>query len=440
MLKKDFILRLLHESNFWGKDQDVGISRNVYLDKLMKMKEMKEAAALVGVRRCGKSTITKQFLKHVIESGCKREQTLYVNFEEPVFTSYLNLDLMDAIYEAYKENINPENPAFVVLDEVQVIPAWEKWVRAKQENEKIKIVITGSSAKLLASEFSTVLSGRNIPLSIYPLSFKEFIVFKGGIKKAGRVFLEKRKLNILLEEYLEFGGFPRPVLESRKENKAMLLNEYFEAIVLRDVAARYNVKEINILRALATILLTNVSSLVSIGKLTRVIQEAFKQKTSLETISRFLQYMESAFLVFLVPIFSYKIKNQLQYPRKVYCVDTGLRNTVSFRFLEDLGKLYENAVFMELKRAGKNVFYWKDTSGREVDFIIKDKLKVKEAIQVCVDMKNSEVKERELSALVSCLKEFGLKEGLIINEDEEGEEKIQGKKIKYVPLWKWLLE
>jgi len=438
MLTKEEIIRVLYDSNFWGKEQEVGIVREEYLEKLIKIKDMEESICISGVRRCGKSTISKQFLKQIIEKGVKKENTLYVNFEEPAFTPYLNSNILDIIYNTYSEVVNPEEFAYIVLDEVQNVLDWEKWVRAKQEKGKAKIIVTGSSSKLMSSEFSTVLGGRSININIFPLSFKEFIKFKGKtIKHYKGIVTDKNLIHSLLREYLEFGGFPRVVME-KKENKGMLLKEYFDSIIFRDVVSRYNVRDVNLLKTLAIIMQTNISSPSSIGKLGNILQDSFKRKTSLETVSRFLEYFESAFLIFTIPIFSYKINDQLQYPRKIYTVDTGLRNAVSFRFSEDLGKLYENVVFLELKRKGKEIYYWKDNKQREVDFVIKEGIKVNELIQVCFDTENEKTKKREIDALIRAMDEFGIDNGTIITEDYKKEEIFNGKKIKSIPLWEWL--
>jgi hypothetical protein len=290
----------------------------------------------------------------------------------------------------------------------------------------------------LSSEFTTVLSGRSINLNIFPLSFKEFVRFNDKkIKQYKDIVLDKNRVNSLMSEYLEFGGFPRVVLET-KDNKSILLKEYFEAIVLRDIVSRHNIRDVSLLKAFATILLTNIASPTSIGKLASVLQGSFNRKTSLETVSRFLEYAESAFLIFPVQIFSYKIKDQLQYPRKVYCIDTGLRNAVSFRFSEDIGRLYENLVYLELKRKGREIYYWKDPQHREVDFVIKEGMNVKELIQVCFDISDEKTKKREITALIKAMEEFKLNTGTIITEDYEDEEETSEKAINYIPLWKWL--
>lgn len=439
MIVKEEIIRALYDLNFWGREQEVGIERKEYLKKLIKIKDMKESISIVGVRRCGKSTISKQFLKYVIEKGAKKENTLYVDFEEPLFSQYLNSNVLDIVYNAYREVLNPDEFAYIVLDEVQNVPNWERWVRAKQEKGKVKIIVTGSSSKLMSSEFSTVLGGRNININIFPLSFREFVKFKGkNIKQYKGVVIDKNVVRSLLRDYLEFGGFPRVVME-KKENKHTLLKEYFDSIIFRDIVSRYNIRDVRLLKALAIIMQTNISSHLSIGKLASILQDSFKRKISLETVSRFLEYFKSAFFIFLVPIFSYKIKDQLHYPRKIYSIDTGLRNVVSFRFSEDMGKLYENIVFLELKRKGKEIYYWKDSQQREVDFVIKEGTRVKELIQVCLNPENKKTKKRETDALIKAMDEFKIGNGTIITDDYKSEENFDGKIIKFIPLYEWLL-
>jgi predicted AAA+ superfamily ATPase len=432
-MEKEKLIQVLLEQNRFI--QKVGIFREEYLSVIQKRMKMQETLALVGVRRCGKSTLAQQFL---VRSGVSKEEYLYINLEDPFFSGNLTLNLLDELYNAYSE-FTGVKLKYLVLDEIQNISHWEKWVRLKQEGG-LKIIVTGSSSKLLASEFSTVLSGRSTSLRIYPLSFKELLLFEClNFQDKRELLLQKNKIKSLLRRYLESGGFPRVVLET-SENKKVLLREYYESIVLRDVATRYAIREINLLQSLGVLLLTNISSLVSIGKLASVLQESFKYRMSLDTVSRFLSYFESAYLFFLVPIFSYKIKEQMQYPRKLYSIDLGLRNVVSFRFLEDLGKLAENLVFLELMRREKEIYYWKSPHDKEVDFVLKEGLKVKQLINVSWNVDDVKTKERERTSLLEAMGEFKLKEGLVITEDYEAIEEQNQTKIKYIPLWKWLLE
>ncbi|HEC93084.1 MAG TPA: ATP-binding protein, partial [Candidatus Atribacteria bacterium] len=157
------------------------------------------------------------------------------------------------------------------------------------------------------------------------------------------------------------------------------------------------------------------------------------------TVERFSRYFSIARLIFFVPKFSFSLKEQILNPKKVYCIDPGLRNIISFKFMEDFGRIAENIVFLNLLFRNKKVYYWKDYSGKEVDFVLKEKLRVKQLIQVCWNLSSEKTKEREIKGLLKAMKEFKLNEGMIITEDYEGEEEFKGKKIIYTPLWKWLL-
>jgi hypothetical protein len=178
---------------------------------------------------------------------------------------------------------------------------------------------------------------------------------------------------------------------------------------------------------------------MSANKLRNTIINIIKRKISPNLIVDLLNHLENAYLLFSVPIYSYKIKDQKQYPKKIYCIDTGLINTVSFRFTEDTGKLYENVVAVELKRRKKEIYYWKDANHWEVDFVLKDGLKVTQLIQVCYDTGNPETKNRELKSLVNAGEEFKCGNLLVITNDYESEEEFKGEKIKFMPLWKWLI-
>ncbi|MCK5176938.1 MAG: ATP-binding protein, partial [Candidatus Aenigmarchaeota archaeon] len=155
---------------------------------------------------------------------------------------------------------------------------------------------------------------------------------------------------------------------------------------------------------------------------------------------RFSYYLEEVYLLYFVKMFDYSVKKQILNPKKVYCIDTGLRNALCFKFRENLGQLYENMVFVELKRRGKEIYYWKDLKQKECDFVIKQGLKITEAIQVTYNIENPDTKKREINGLMAALNEFKLKSGLIITDDFEDEQTIDGKTIRFVPLWKWLIE
>ncbi len=430
-MKSSEIMEILLDWNFWKKDIDAGIERSGLISGITRLSKMNEITVVSGVRRSGKSTMLLQFCKSLMRQGLRKEDILIVNFEDPRFKN-IDLELLNNIYETYLTELSPKKEHYVILDEVQAVRQWEKFARFLHESKKAHVFLTGSSSKLLSSEYATVLAGRHVDMEVYPLSFYEFLKFKGvEIKEKIEIISKRHEIKRLVSEYLKWGGFPKPTLLQNGQDKKELLNSYFRDIITKDIAMRYKIKNIGKLEELAKYYLSNISSLQSFNKIKNMLS------ISIDTVERFSRYFSDAYLIFFVKKFSFSEKEQILNPRKVYCTDTGLRNAVSFVFMENIGRLMENAVFTELKRQGKEVFYWKGK--KEIDFLIKEDLKVRRLIQVCYDIEDKETKKRETEALLEGMKEFRLKEGLIITWDYEGGEGINGKKIIYIPLWKWLL-
>jgi len=434
IMEKSEILNVLNDWNFWKKEIDVGIRREIIVKRIEEMSKAKEIVVITGIRRSGKSTSLLQFCKDMIDSGTNKEDILIINFEDPRLNN-LNLDLLNKIYEIYLTELNPSKEHYVILDEVQLIDGWEKFARFLHENKKINVFVTGSSSKLLSSEYSTVLTGRHLDLEIRPLSFKEYLFFKKiEIKNELEISQKRHEIKRAFANYLKEGGFPKLTLEDNEENKADLLGVYFRDIIIKDIVQRYNIKDVNKLNDLTKYYLTNVSALQSFNNIKNVL------KLNLDTVERFSSYLSSVFLLSFVKKFSYSEKEQILNPRKVYCADNGLRNSVAFVFLDDYGKLAENIVFNELNKKGSEIYYWKNQKQEEVDFIVKKKQKIVQAIQVCWDVGKPETKEREVRSLVKACEELKLKEGLILTEDTLSNETIEGINIHFQPIWKWLLE
>lgn len=434
MVKKE-LLDKIQDLNFWYKEQETGLKRDELGEALRFADDKRLALVISGVRRAGKTFLTKQILKEKLKI-IKPEQTLRINFEDPSLEPYLNTEFLQEIYQTYRYYINKDKMAYLVLDEIQNLPHWEKWVRIMMEKgEEVKFIITGSSSKISKGEIASVLSGRTIVFSLFPLSFKNFLDFKDYPLKKQESY---SSLTNLLYEYLEYGGFPLVVLS---KEKTTYLKQLFDDILVKDIITRYKLRELEI-KKLAVILTNNFSSLISVKKLVNLMEEIAKTKISPTSVNNYLYYFEEAFLFFFVPIFSYKIKEQMQYPRKAYCIDTGIINALGLRFSENIGKLYENKVAIHLLREhGKgNIFYWKTPGGQEVDFVVKEGLKIKGLIQVCYNLDNPKTKKRELNSLIKASLELKSDSLLVITENYEGREIIKGKKIKFVPLWKWLLE
>ncbi len=430
--------------NFWARDQRTGISRPDYTDRIGKYFGTSGLAiSIIGPRRAGKTFIARGFLNELMQKGLQKEQTLYVNFEEPLLEPFLNTELLNNLYDTYRHFLNKDKLAVLVLDEIHAVPRWEKWVMLMLEkDENVKMIITGSSSKLSSKELATVLTGRTISVKVFPLSFGEFLRFNDFNLKSPVGISQKKEITGFMHTYIEYGSFPLIALTREPDVKLDILKDIFEGIITKDIAARHEVRRLDELKLLAVLALQSFSSQVSVKKLSDMMQNVARRKISPSTVNSFLHYFSEAFLFFYVPIFSYKIKDQMLYPKKLYCVDTGMINAVSSRSSENIGRLAENVAAVELvKRHGNdNIFYWKDDKSGEVDFVIKDGLKVRQLVQVCWDVNsNPETKTRETKSMCSCIDEFGLKTGLVLTGDFDSEETIDGRKIMYVPLWKWLL-
>ncbi|KUO42682.1 MAG: hypothetical protein APU95_03115 [Hadesarchaea archaeon YNP_N21] len=437
-MEKSRIIEVLAGWNFWNRDLEVGIPRKSYLDELLRFVKADKIVSIVGVRRSGKSTLMRQMAKAMIEAGTDRKNILIVNFEEPEFEG-ANVGLLQRIYEAYLEILRPPGKPFLFLDEVQNVEGWERFVRALNERKEAFIAISGSSSRLLSQELATVLTGRQIYFEIFPLSFREFLSFEGmeigGMEEA---LLNSSKIRGLFREYLEVGGFPEIVLNKDPAYRARTSRSYYEDIISRDVVQRFKIRKPEGLKALARFYLTNISSPISFNRISRFLN------LPTETIRRFSYSLETANLIFFTKRFSWSVKEQENSPRKVYSVDVGISNAIGFRFRENLGKVAENLVAVELRRKmaqnpSTEVFYWKDIGQREVDFVVKEGLRVKQLIQVCWDPTDEATRKRELKGLARAMEGFKLREGLVLTEDLEGEEKINGRRVRFVPLWKWLM-
>jgi len=327
---------------------------------------------------------------------------------------------------------NPKGRKCFFLDEIQNIKGWEKWVHRMGEFENIKFYITGSNAALLSSEVSHALTGRNRQVVNWPFSFREFLLFHGLVIDGKEFYVKEKRARIknLLGEYIKGGGFPEVV----KSKDNTLLEQYFRDILYRDLIVRYSIKNTKELKELCLFLASNIAAIYSYDRLKKMIGAK-----NLNTIKNYLESLENVFLFFRVALFDYSVKRQIYNPGKFYMVDTALAQAIGFKFSEDAGHVYENLVFLELKRRGRDLYYWKSKKGQEVDFVLRKGLKVEEAIQVCFNLGNPETREREFRSLLAAKEELNPSRYLIITQDEEGEEKINQCHIQIIPLWKWLL-
>ena len=396
--------------------REVIISQRESLNKLdlgtprKKEKEIKieESFALLitGVRRCGKSTFLNQILK-------KQKKGYYLNLEDPRLEGFELSDFNKIeiiMNELYGER------GIYFFDEIQNIEKWEKFIRYLID-KKERIIITGSNASLLSRELGTKLTGRHLQIELFPFSFREFLDMQKGNPSVKS-----------FEEYLNKGGFP----EYLKKENPTILHELLSDVVMKDIAVRFGIKNTSILNKIAIYLISNVGKEFSYNS----IKKMFEIK-SVQSVIDYISYFENAYLIFNVPRFSYSYKQQQVNPKKVYSIDNGFSYANSASFSKDKEKMLENIVFLGLRKKFKDIFFFKEKN--ECDFIVKQKEKIIKAIQVCFDF-NEENKGREINGLIEALGKFNLNKGLILTHKQEDEFKIKNKKIKVLPVWKWLID
>lgn len=421
------IIETLDKWNFWNQRIDIGVRREQYLEKLERYLDMPEIIALTGVRRSGKSTIILQLIEQLIRTGTEPKNTLYINFEEPNFGDTLNARFLGKLFDAYLEFHNPQGKIYIFLDEVQLVTGWERFVASLYDRRmNVKIFVTGSSSKLLRGEIATLLSGRYLSEVIYPVSFREFLEFKNVPYTPG---IKTPKLAKALRDYIQFGGFPRIVTEKDDYNRKLILSEYFNSILEKDILLRHQIRNTKDIREIINFTLTNVSGQVSSYK----IEKNFGIAS--QNVRRYFEYFDEAFLLQFSPLFSPSVKKQIYNPRKVFAIDTGLRNAVSFKFSEDIGKLLENVVFIEFLRRKHSPYYWQNGK-TEIDFLIRDGLAVSRLVNVCYALSEDSLK-REIASLEAGLKEFPRSRGRIIYW--EGDPPKKHAKITFVHILDFLL-
>lgn len=390
---------------------------------------------IIGPRRAGKTYLMFLTIMRLLEEH-KKESTIYLNFENrkllPPNGSHFN-DIIEFIHA--EDLIERFGKVSIFLDEVHRVNGWERYVRSIYDEfkGKVKIFISGSSSDLLGKDYSKLLTGRHFTITVLPLSFKEYLDFKAiGTDPAQMTESTEARVKKELKEYLKFGGFPEIVLN---KDPGPMVAQLLTDLISRDILSRSNVRNKVAIEEFANFLATNVSSLLSFGKMSKYLN-GMGVKISVPTLITYFKYMKDAFLFFDNTIFSYKIKDQMQNPRKIYCIDNGLANSGSSDLGERMGSLCENTVAVELLRRGLRTNYWKD--GNEVDFIVR-KGRVLDPIQVCYDIRSPITKERETKALKKCMDALNVNHGRIITYDIEASEKADHKRIDMVPLWKFLL-
>jgi len=396
---------------------------------------IKRAVSIIGPRRAGKTFFMFQLIGELLKDDVEKSRVLYVNLESDLLIGCTVEDLrnmLNIFYEIYPEN--KKQKVYLFLDEVQNVPMWERFVRSIIDSEEIQVFISGSSSKLLSMEIATSLRGRTLSYYIYPFSFKEFLRAKGF--KIGKYLSSSQKsiLLNLLQKYIR-GSYPEAVLF--EEEKEKILKEIFDVTIYRDIIERFKVKNIRTLRLLVKGLVS--STHFSIHKFYNYLK-SLGIRVSKNTIYNYVEYFSDSLVLYTLRKYSRSYKKMEQVIPKIYLIDNGL---LIINGVENTSRLLENLVFSEVVKKGftpnSDLFYF-DSNNKEVDFVIKRGGKVRQLIQACYDVEDFNTKDREMSALIKASEKLGCDDLIVITWDYEGTEKYADKEIKFLPLWKWLLE
>jgi predicted AAA+ superfamily ATPase len=425
-MQKDIFKRLIADSQ--EKDLSYVLDRDLHIPV-----DTGKVISLIGVRRSGKTHVLYSIINK-IKKNVDPKNIVYINFEDdrlfPIQLKDLNT-MLDAYYEMYPDKKNEK--VYLFFDEIQNVQNWEKFIRRLYDTENCSVFITGSSAKLLSKEIATALRGRTLSYEVFPLSFREFLRFK-GIKPDLHSSKSQAKIRNAQADFFIRGGFPE-IINYNQAVFIKTLQEYIDLIMYRDVIERYGISNTFLLKRLIKFCFSNISTHVSFNKL----YNDFKSEglsISRNTVYEYISYLEDAYALFTVPIYAKSVREQWRNPRKIYSVDVGFKTAMDYPFSIDAGRIFENIVFLELRRKAEKIYYFKGKY--EVDFYYTSSGK-EHILNVSYDMESPATREREIRGLVEAMKRFSLKEGSVVTSEHKEIIKTEAGKINVIPLWEWLL-
>ena len=376
---------------------------------------------ITGPRRVGKSTYALLMLQG--------RNFAYLNFDDNLLLSAWDEELvmrtLDEVYAGYE---------YLLLDEVQNLKDWDVWVSKLYRRGK-NLVITGSNAKMLSSEMATVLTGRYLQVEMLPFSLSETMEWK-GVSTGGDENARQTEMTVIADDYLRNGGYPETI-DMRSITRSYL-STLFDSIIWKDVAKRHNIRNITDLNNLALYLLSNFCNPLSANDIAREIS-----MMSVTTTRKFMDYLHEPYLFYYLPRFNNKLKLMKKAASKVYVIDNGFVAAKAFNLSENLGRLLENEVFVELLRMGYKVettlFYYRSRNDREVDFVTRQGTRIERLIQVCYDMSSPKTEKREVDSLIECAGELKCNNLMVITNNDEREILKDGYNIKVVPFVKFVM-
>ncbi|MCK4306186.1 MAG: ATP-binding protein [Candidatus Eisenbacteria sp.] len=399
-------------------------------------------STVVGARRAGKSFRVLQIADELIKEGVIKslDQVCPVDFDNPIISSMRaqDLKLIQSTFLKISPELGLKTPIIFLLDEIHKIVGWEEYAIDLSRNRYWRVVVTGSSSKLLKEDMATELRGKAISSTVYPLSFAEYLKFNGfhysysstkGQADARRLF----------EDYLRWGGYPA-IPATDEYSRDVLLREYFDTMILKDIIQRHDVSKPQQCIQLYYYLLSNIGKPHTLKSAYEFLKQG-GYATSRDAVRDYLKWAQDAWLLYAVPIFSDSVKKQQRNYRKIYCIDWALALRNSLVWDGSHACAFENMVFVHLLRNHPRVHYYLTRAKRqEVDFlVIDDRGDAVLAIQVCVDISAQDTLRRELEPLVSVAKYFGTKENLIITLNQQAEFEEDRVVVRAIPAWKWML-
>lgn len=399
--------------------RDTGVERD-QLSTLAQAADLPHAVIVSGLRRVGKSTLLAQMARRL-----GQDKFYYLNFEDDRFLGFRPEDAA-GLHQVLVEVFGPRQ--IFVVDEIQNVSGWEHFVRRFMDMG-FKFYITGSNASLLSRELGHRLTGRYLPVELFPFSFGEFLRFRGqAAPDATRMnTVETAQLQRQLNDYARLGGMPEPL----KYPALPLWRTLYDDLLYRDIATRYHLEAVKALKELAFYLMSNPASQISFNKLKGQLRLG-----SVNTVKNYIEYLENSWLIFVVNVYDYSVKRQQIAPKKVYAIDPGLLNAVGFAFSPSTGKLLENLVYLALRRQTREIYYYKSPAGYEVDFYLPE---TQQLIQVARELDQPATREREIRALADALPALGLDRGLILAEATAEPTRVAGAVIETRSLAEWLL-
>ncbi len=398
----------------------------------------KKIITIPGVRRCGKSTMMEIAINQLVDSGVKREQILWLGFDDERLRT-MTADELNQVIEAYMEMFPdiPIGDVYMFFDEIQLITDWEYFVLRVYKSYCKNIYVCGSNATMLSTEVASALRGYPLEYRTYPLSFGEYCCFK---KIPIHSFLEqdKARMRVAFDAYISESAFPEIVLTTDKAEQIKLLQGYFDTMVLKDLVEHYRISNIAVVRYFIKRLMNNLTKPTSILSIYKDIKSQ-GLRVSKDDLYLWANYVCDIFLFFRISRYDRSLIREQSSLDKYYCIDNGLRAAVLLPQSNDLGKRLENTVFLHLQRnllPGEKITYF--GGEYECDFVIQNGERVVQLIQVCWDMHNDDTRKRELRGLQEASTATGCTNLLLITHDEEEKLLLDNKQVWVIPAWKWI--